>query len=186
MKKILKSQAEDYWQYRLVRVIYLIISVPTVIGCAFWVYNSIPKVDMFGSTYSTRCTTGTYAFGQFSESDITFDEDKPYNAQVFRYKEPYDDVYSKLICDKGGNMSQQDQTALFDAAYLGGTIISDNASRPTNYTIYISKKAYSPDLDDLKLAIISSLIIFAIAATGLPQLFNYVVFGKEPEEEDCY
>lgn len=189
MKKINKQNAEKYWWYRMIKIVYILV----VIVCGIIAFSLIkngeygyfPKTDFYTSSYGYQCTKGsTYKGGNFPSSYFDFDISKNKN-QVYTLN------YYGISSISYSNLMNSDD--IFKKICFSGKVPDSIESLVAQPVPSDSQSAYrfimTEEVKDKTLGNVFwqwGVILFCILIVLrlVPKVFSYILFGKEGNNSD--
>jgi len=187
MKKISRQNAEEYWWYRMIKIIYIIVVILCTIFTFYLIRNSefgrTPKTDFYASSYGFECIKGsTFKGGKFPSSYVNFNTSKSKNqvyslnnlgAYELRYTNQMsaDDVIKKVCIN--GKVPDNIETLLEQPVPL------DSES---TYRFIITEEIKDKTWNKVFQQWLILLFFIWIVLKIIPKVFDYIIFGKESKK----
>ncbi|MEN9582079.1 MAG: hypothetical protein RL641_33 [Candidatus Parcubacteria bacterium] len=191
MKKISRQNAEQYWWYRMVKILFILLVI--VAGyITFEItkdnrYGQFPRTDFYASRYGYECTKGSsFSGGNFTASNVVFDEEKGKD-QVYTLEPVFAVDLSRLVSSLY-NMSPDE---MFLKICLAGKAPSTPGEWATmadspipndaqaSYRFVMNNEVKDKTWGEFLKQWVTVMIVGAIVIVGIPKVFGYIVFGKQ-------
>lgn len=171
MTKILKENIKNYWWFRLLKVIYILGFITSVLLFVALAIDEIPVIDKYSSTYQFKCNIDGVLRGNIEGSYF-------YNYDEFSFKDDLVRDLPRFIC-LDPNIINIDRTQFnlqFEQARRNGMIPnSDNFIILLKNPIYYGSWSYV--ISYLLLGSLGTFIIF----WTIKVIFLYIVIGSIPQ-----
>ncbi|MDO8521417.1 MAG: hypothetical protein Q7S52_04840 [bacterium] len=170
MKKITRETLKEYWWYRLLKVVFIVIILLISLGVIGGAFSEKPTLNEYGSTYQIKCDIDGQPRGNIDGSDLShwgpklsFISDS--TAQLTRF-----------VCLDPSKILDRDQfETAYEQARRDGTI-----STTENYEILLREPAYYGSWQSFALILVLGLLGVGFFAWLIQSIFLYVLIGEKP------